>query len=160
MRRCCSTILSDQTISAIFFWRSCHCQYFVFPWPHESASNRKLHCSKRRNLSINSCVGSQPCRKSTSQFNLSGMDRYWLYRIYRSRCSAAAGSSCGKSHGYCQYGTVSLFWKSRLYYRWKHLHWRWYDKTNDLSWWLWVEIWHLSHVLETQNVQKEKNYEI
>ena len=39
-------------------------------------SNRKLHRSKRRNFSINSCVGSQPCRKSTSQFNLSGMDRY------------------------------------------------------------------------------------
>ena len=48
---------------------------------------------------------------STSQFNLSGMDRYWLYRIYRSRCSAAAGSSCRKSYGYCQYGTVSLLWK-------------------------------------------------
>ena len=44
--------------------------------PHESTANRKLHRSKRRNFSINSCVGSQPCRKSTSQFNLSGMDRY------------------------------------------------------------------------------------
>ena len=69
---------------------------------------------------------------STSQFNLSGMDRYWLYRIYKSRCSAAAGSSCRKSYGYCQYGIVPLLWKSRLYHRWKHLYWRWYDKTNDL----------------------------
>ena len=81
---------------------------------------------------------------STSQFNLSGMDRYWLYRIYRSRCSAAAGLSCRKSYGYCQYGTVSLLWKSRLYHRWKHLYWRWHDKTNDLPWWLWLEAWHVA----------------
>lgn len=111
-----------------------------------------LHCCQGWDFSINSCVGGQSCRKSTSQFNLSGMDRYWLYRIYRSRCSTAAGSSCRKSYGYCQYGTVSLLWKSRLYHRWKHLYWRWYDKTNDLSWWLWLEIWRMIIFLCSRNI--------
>ena len=35
-----------------------------------------LHCCQGWDFSINSCVGGQSCRKSTSQFNLSGMDRY------------------------------------------------------------------------------------
>ena len=100
-----------------------------------------LHCCQGWDFSINSCVGGQSCRKSTSQFNLSGMDRYWLYRIYRSRCSTAVGSSCRKSYGYCQYGTVSLLWKSRPYHRWKYLYWWWHDKTNDLPWWLWLDAW-------------------
>jgi len=48
--------------------------------------------------------------------------------------NSTASGSCGQSDGYCQYGALPVFRQGRLYNRREHLHRRWYDPPDDLSW--------------------------
>ena len=74
----------------------------------EPTSNRKLHCSQRRNCSIDACTCCKSCRQSSCKFDITRLDRYSICGIRGRRRIAATCRTCRKSNGYSEYGAFFM----------------------------------------------------